>query len=520
MPVIPISYLPYVGQTGYTTDDLLVLVNYYDSPYTGVTKNTKISQIKDYVLSGYTFTGNTSTSCINDLYVHSLHGCSPITIMDSVQSDGSSVYSGTTLGFAFGYNTLSLGDYSHAEGNETISGGKAFQIESISNGQITLPSSYGDVTGEFSGSECIIDNIIYNFSSVTFSSGKTEIFLDGSLLSYGSWIVDINNINSPYSDYKIGSLSHSEGRLTKSIGDNSHSEGFESISLGNYSHSEGISTNSVGDYSHSEGESTKSIGVSSHSEGKNTQSIGNYSHSEGGSTKSGWKGFSITGITSGIVTLDSSYGDVTSEFTGGQIVLSNGDVYFFNDVTFSSGTNTQIILNSNTITKSGSLSVADINNPYSSFASGLFGDYSHSEGGDTKAIGEGSHSEGTLTFAIGKYSHAEGQKGVFSIGYGSHAEGDATRSIGESSHSEGDTTQSIGRGSHSEGDATQSIGRGSHSEGTKTKSGWRGFSITGITSGVTTLSSSYGDVSSEFTNSSLIVYDDLNNIKLYIFTGL
>ena len=58
MANIPISALPSVLPSGYTNNDLLVIVNYNDSPFTGVTKNTPLSGLTSYVLSGVTFPTN------------------------------------------------------------------------------------------------------------------------------------------------------------------------------------------------------------------------------------------------------------------------------------------------------------------------------------------------------------------------------------------------------------------------------------------------------------------------------
>jgi len=57
MPNIKISDLSNVTPSGYTPNDLLVIVNYNGNP-TGVTRNTKISDITNYVLSGFTGTTN------------------------------------------------------------------------------------------------------------------------------------------------------------------------------------------------------------------------------------------------------------------------------------------------------------------------------------------------------------------------------------------------------------------------------------------------------------------------------
>ncbi len=52
MPDLPISLLPYVGNTGYTENDLLVFVNY--TIPSGTTSNTTLQQHKEWILSGMT----------------------------------------------------------------------------------------------------------------------------------------------------------------------------------------------------------------------------------------------------------------------------------------------------------------------------------------------------------------------------------------------------------------------------------------------------------------------------------
>ena len=78
-------------------------------------------------ISGGTFTGNTSATCINDLYITNLYGCSPITIHDNIQHSGCSAtgVSSTALGF----QTTASGDYSHAEGSFTTASGNFSHAE-------------------------------------------------------------------------------------------------------------------------------------------------------------------------------------------------------------------------------------------------------------------------------------------------------------------------------------------------------------------------------------------------------
>ena len=73
-------------------------------------------------------------------------------------------------GVAEGYNTKSIGDYSHVEGQETIAGWRGFTVDSVVNGLVTINSSYGDITSEFTGNKVIIDERICVYNTVTFSS--------------------------------------------------------------------------------------------------------------------------------------------------------------------------------------------------------------------------------------------------------------------------------------------------------------------------------------------------------------
>ena len=63
MADLPISLLPYVGNTGYTNNDLLVFVNY--TIPSGTTSNTTLIQHKNWILSG-----------ISDYYVTASHPAS------------------------------------------------------------------------------------------------------------------------------------------------------------------------------------------------------------------------------------------------------------------------------------------------------------------------------------------------------------------------------------------------------------------------------------------------------------
>jgi hypothetical protein len=133
---------------------------------------------------------------------------------------------------------------------------------------------------------------------------------------------------------------------------------------------------------------------------------------------------------------------------------------------------------------------------------------SHAEGVGTQASGLTSHAEGQYTQAIGDASHSEGQS-TQAVGFGSHAEGSGTTATGDYSHSEGDSTQAIGDYSHAEGWNTLAIGDYSHAEGYRTYAGTnKGYLATGLTAGIIYLSSSYGDITTEYIVDSYIYIND------------
>jgi hypothetical protein len=129
----------------------------------------------------------------------------------------------------------------------------------------------------------------------------------------------------------------------------------------------------------------------------------------------------------------------------------------------------------------------------------------------------GSDAQGTLSFAfgdnveaVGNYSHAEGGE-TQAIGIFSHAEGTNTIASGITSHAEGESTLALGNASHAEGTTTIAIGDYSHAEGYRTLAGTNtGYLATGLTAGVIYLSSSYGDITTEYTSDDYVYINDVS----------
>ena len=329
--------------TGASLNDLIHIVITGDTSQNaaGSSYKSTLSQLQPLFL----FTGG-SSNCITNLYVDNVRACTnEITVFNRVQSTGSDAQN--TLSFAFGNNTKALNAYTHAEGENTIASGQtshvegsgtttygsyshaegnktqtgaygAYTVTGITNGVVSLSSTYGNVTGDYTTNGWVyLGNTAYEggyeVSGVSYSLGRTVITLYDTSINEGSCL--ISDTNSPIywgGDQIVGGLNaHSEGNYTYAIGSNSNTNGYLSITYGVNSFAAGFGslaygnsstafgggqafgTQSValgpsvayGGYSHSEGQGTAS-GSGSHAEGAST-AIGMLSHSEGSSTASG-----------------------------------------------------------------------------------------------------------------------------------------------------------------------------------------------------------------------------------------
>jgi hypothetical protein len=339
----------------------------------------------------YNLPGSSSGNCFVDFYVRNVHGCSPISIWDETQTNGSNAYG--TLSFSLGNNSKTYGDYSHANGELTETGSNnGYLLTGCTAGICAIESTYGDVSSNFSTGissfvffddtsySSLYPSSVFSVSAVTFDGTNTIVYLyDTSVDTLGDNAI-MSDTNGPsfwggnqvfgghYGNasgirtYAIGTGSTSKGSGSYSIGQFSSAEG-QSYSYGIYSHAEGNLTTSSGDYSHSEGSGSNATGIGAHAEGGSTTASGNFSHSEG----------------------------------------------------------------------SGSL------------ASGMF---SHAEG-SSQATNVFAHAEGDSSIASGQYSHAQ-NKGTNAYGSSSHAGGVGSRSNelafshGELNYADGDWSVVIG----------------------------------------------------------------------------
>jgi len=393
---------------------------------TSATTTNAHSEGYQTLASGDTSHAEGNQTVAGGLYSHS-EGNVTTALEVASHAEGESTISNGYASHTEGYDTRTNADYTHAEGESVISGWRGFSVDSVTNGVITLNSTYGDVTSEFTSGTIILDKLKINYSTITFSSTtNTEIIITNTILNSGTYVNDLNNLNSLSADNIIGSSSHAEGKNTRALGNRSHAEGFGSLTTGSESHAEGAFTQATNDASHAEGYFTVANGVQSHSqnretnargfashaEGNSTRAIGQYSHSEGSDTYAGYAGFNVISVVNGLVTLDSSYGDQTGLFSIGSTAIIDNKLSVITNSTFSSTTNTEIFLTDTSINVGSAIGITyDINNE---FADTFGGNVTHAEGYQNKSFGDYSHTQNSFNTAIGSNTHAGGTNSMAS----------------------------------------------------------------------------------------------------------
>ena len=472
-------------------------INQINNGDSGLTARTIINQVVTNV-NNLSTTGTASYAITASYALNGGGGGggTPGGLNTQIQFNSGSTFSGSQY-FTYNYQSQSLqqgedtqaiGDRSHAEGKDTKTGIQTAYSASIISGIITLSSTYNDVSEDFEANnrlylyDSLFDNIygrgIFIISQSYYSAPNTIIKLyDTSVSTTTAYVGDMDyGIDNWNGNQTIpGDYSHAEGDGAVTIGNRSHAEGYNTLAIGQWSHAEGAGTQAIGEYSHAEGAGTQAIGNRSHAEGDSTQAIGGASHAEGNNTKTGYKGFNSSDIgttTPGDIYLNSSYGDVSALFIGGNFIIlsdtDDDDNYGTVKLEIASSTfdktNTIITLVNTSISTTVAV-IGVFNDPEPIGANQIYiGFYSHAEGNNTQAIGYYSHAEGDGTQAIGDSSHAEGYN-TQAIGYYSHAEGDGTKTIGGYSHAEGNNTQAIGDFSHAEGYNTIASGSYQHVSG-------------------------------------------------------
>ena len=368
------------------------------------------------------------------------------------------------------------GTYSNVTGTATFRNttGGTFNVSGFTTGT-TIPTEIF-VTGGTSNSTGGTMTFT-NTTGGTFTvTGTTTPFSGGS----GNCITSFytNNIHACTDEITV----HNRVQSTGSDAQNTLSFAF------------GNNVKALNNYTHAEGNGTIASGTTSHSEGSGTTSFGSYSHSEGIGTKTGTNlAYLATGLTSGVLYLSSSYGNVSSNFTPGQYMLINDtnysgfieDAYVVSASTYNAGTNQTIVyLTDTSLTTTGFVLVGDTNSPSLWGGNMVMGGYgANSKGSSTNAIGKYTLSVGINTSAIGNNSFASGKgtasyglhsfsTGLNSIAYGvgSFVGGEGSITTGVNAFAMGYNVNAIGDYSHAEGSGSLASGMFSHAEGSSTAS--------------------------------------------------
>lgn len=313
-------------------------------------------------------------------------------------------------------NNNAISELSHAEGNSTLAGSKAFII-------VDMIYNNEDGSGTY-----ILDGVDGLAVGDVYS-----VIMTGNYENYGK-ITNIDGLNvtvdkccgDSFSDVNYFRIIKKPLVGTTIIGTAAHAEGYNTHAELIGSHAEGYNTHAGGKYSHAEGQDTVA-GYSAHAEGWGTQATGHMAHAEGYYTKA---------------TSDSAHAE------GNGTIASGPNAH-------AEGTST---------VASGQYSHAEGNG---SKATGIG---AHAEGYNSEASGQTSHAEGNSK-AKGNTSHAEGTGNA--EGTRSHAENSNAQAIGTSSHAGGTWSYARGENSFAHGEFVEANGKnevvfGSCNDKTKT----------------------------------------------------
>ena len=282
-----------------------------------------------------------------------------------------------------------------------------------------------------------------NSTGGTFTvSGLTTPFTGGS----GNCITSIytNNIHACSNEITVHNRVQSTGSDAQSL--LSFAFGGNVQALERYTHAEGIDTIASGDTSHAEGSGTTSFGQFSHSEGTNTRTGTNTA-------------YLATGLTSGVLYLDSTYGNVSANFTSDLFIWIH-DLPFggsltdeFKKVSGStfSGGQTLVYLYDTGLSATNSLYIGDTSTPDS------WGGNQTAGGRSASVKGFGANAIGTNSFASGEVNSSLGLNS-FSANKNNKAFGSSSSAFGSNNSVYGTSSVSFGDSNKIEGDISFIIG--------------------------------------------------------------
>lgn len=195
--VLSAETLAYTGRTiwadvsGITRTERLIITNNPQVGYVWTCADTEGMGAWGVASSGSTFTGNTSGSCITNIWVRNIYGCTPITIDNSIQSVGSSALT-STLNFVYGNSNsiLTTADYSFIGGGSgnSIDGSSDTAYSSFIGGGINSRILKADNAAMIGGDGNFIDS---GDNSVTVGGSGNTINAINSVIIGGSGITGL-----------------------------------------------------------------------------------------------------------------------------------------------------------------------------------------------------------------------------------------------------------------------------------------------------------------------------------------
>lgn len=282
-----------------------------------------------------------------------------------------------------------------------------------------------------------------NSTGGTFTvSGLTTPFTGGS----GNCITSFytNNIHACLNEITVHNRVQSTG--SDAQGTLSFAFGSGVQALNDYSHAEGVDTIASGNTSHAEGSNTKAFGLNSHSEGTNTRTGTNTA-------------YLATGLTSGVLYLSSTYGNVSANFTSDLFIWIHDspfggsltdDFKKVSGSTFTAG-QTLVYLYDTGLSATNDLYIGDTSIP-------------DTWGGNQTAGGRSAGVKGFASAAIGTNSFASGQSNI-SMGRNSFTANKGNWVYGDTSTAFGSTNKVYGTSSVSFGDSNKLEGSSSITTG-------------------------------------------------------
>ena len=190
------------------------------------------------------FSGNTEATCISELWVSTISGCSPVTIGSSIQSSTSSATGATS--FAYGLNTIASGLRSHAEGDSTTASGNQSHARgygSTASGNYSTASGYGSIASgstsfiHSSGSTVIGDrSAVLGGGNIIGTTNDTvyvpNLNVREDYILHSDSVLEISNISS---DFKGSYTEFDWTGITTNIISNNDPEGSAGILIGEFS---------------------------------------------------------------------------------------------------------------------------------------------------------------------------------------------------------------------------------------------------------------------------------------------